>query len=45
MAQKVLVQFVDDLDGTSSDHVAAGRRTGGRLKAREPRWRQGDPIW
>jgi hypothetical protein len=65
MAQKVLVQFVDDLDGASSDdvttvqfgldgvsyeidlsadnaerlrdiyadHVAAGRRIGGRLKA------------
>jgi hypothetical protein len=65
MAQKVLVQFVDDLDGTSADdvatvqfgldgvsyeidlnaanaerlrkiyagHVAAARRTGGRLKA------------
>lgn len=65
MAQKVLVQFVDDLDGTSSDdvstvqfgldgvsyeidlngvnaerlreiyadHITAGRRTGGRLKA------------
>jgi hypothetical protein len=65
MAQKVLVQLVDDLDGTSSDevttvqfgldgvsyeidlnaanaerlrkiyadHITAGRRTGGRLKA------------